>query len=206
MKEKYPQNTIIALLGTEMLTEPTKKVLVERLFVPVKLKPDFFSEDEYQLLISVSKRLLPQEGDRKIDLAGMLDTSLANGFGNGWRYDTMPPDDESFKKGIAGIEQTSLSLFGCSFLKLSAVQQDEVLLSIQGDRAAGVIWEGFPAALFFEELLVALTELYYSHPYGREEIGDLSVADNPGWEMIGLNEREPREPQEASKSQAPRDE
>ncbi|MEO6916944.1 MAG: gluconate 2-dehydrogenase subunit 3 family protein [Chitinophagaceae bacterium] len=191
---RYPENTIIDLFGGEMMTESTKNVLEERLSVPEKQIPDFFSPPDFRILVAVSNRLLPQDGARKIDLAGMLDSSLASKTGNGWRYDLMPPDEDSFRRGMNGIEETSNALFNASFLSLPETRQDEILLAIQEGHPAGATWNELPASLFFEELLVALTELYYAHPFGREEIGDLSVADKPGWKHIGLNQLELREP------------
>ncbi len=78
---------------------------------------------------------------------------------------------------------------------LAAREQDEVLNSIQSGAATDAAWKVIPANLFFEELLAAIVELYYSHPYAKEQIGEVAMADAKGWQKMGLNELEAHEPE-----------
>lgn len=50
------------------------------------------------------------------------------------------------------------------------------------------------AALYFEELLALVVDIYYAHPLASEEIGYTGMADAHGWQAIGLDERETHEP------------
>ncbi len=52
---------------------------------------------------------------------------------------------------------------------------------------------------FFEELLAQIVEIYYSRPEAKEEIGEVAYADAKGWQKIGLNEMEIREPKPLNK-------
>ncbi len=63
---------------------------------------------------------------------------------------------------------------------------------IQRAEAPGETWKAMPANKFFEELLAEATTNYYAHPIAQEEIGYAGMADVPGWQRIGLNEREER--------------
>ncbi|MEJ7685397.1 MAG: gluconate 2-dehydrogenase subunit 3 family protein [Segetibacter sp.] len=124
---------------------------------------------------------------------------LAEGKGNGWRYNEMPPDDKAYVTGLYGINETSKIMFGATFKLLDAAKQDQVLISIQDNTAYGKTWETMPSYLFFEELLAQLVEFYFSHPYAKEDIGEVAMADAKGWQKIGLNELEAHEPEALNK-------
>ncbi len=193
--DHYPQGTVEALLPTGLVTAATRRALEERLQKPVVTTPRFFNERLFITVRAVCDRLLPQpDSERKVDLAGGLDTLLADGKGNGWRYDLLPADEETFVKGLTGIDETATFIFGNDFYLLPIIQQDAVLVSIQSGTATDPTWEIIAPALFFEELLAAIVELYYSHPYAKEEIGEVAMADAKGWQKIGLNELEAHEP------------
>ena len=166
--------------------------------------PRFFSEGAFETVCAVCDRLIPQpERPRPIDLAGTLDTRLANlqrqgGGGDGWRYAVMPPDRTMHAMGIDGIEQSARAIFGRAFTRLSDPEQDAVLSAVQAGRAGGSIWAAMDGALYFEELLAMVADIYYSHPLASEEIGYAGMADAHGWQAIGLNEREAHEPVSAT--------
>jgi hypothetical protein len=129
-----------------------------------------------------------------IDLAGPIDGRLAQGEGDGWRYDQMPPDGEAHRRGLQALDESARLLCDASFAELDDRRQDELLLLVQRDEVSGGLWETMQASRFFEELLAGATESYYSHPLAQEEIGYVGMADAHGWQAIGLNELEPWEP------------
>ncbi len=194
MPEQYPNGTVRALLPTDQVTEATRKALTERL-EKAPPKPVFFSETEFDLLKAICSRLIPQDDNQPpIDIAGGIDERLAQNKSDGWRYDTMPADGEAYKIGLAGVDETASLLFESPFQSLSEEQQDKVLQQIQQGDAPGETWKKLPANRFFEELLAEATTNYYSHPLAQEAIGYVGMADVPGWQRIGLNQLEDREP------------
>ncbi len=197
----YPSGTVRALLGTDQVTPATRAVLLERL-TPAPWQPKFFTDDELSLLKQVCNRLIPQpDRAEPVIIADSIDERLAHGKTNGWRYDTMPNDGDAFRLGLRGIDETAQTTYNQPFLTLTDAEQDTVLLSVQrGNSGLSAIWKQLPAARFFEELLAEVTEIYYAHPLAQEEIGYVGMADAisatpPGWVRIGLNERDPREPE-----------
>ena len=189
----YPSGTVRSLLETSQVTPKTRDVLKARLAEEPVLKPSFFDTESFEILRSVADRLIAQP--HGIDLAGALDRRLATGTGDGWRYNTMPPDSIAHQSGLAGVEESARILFGRGFVSLSESEQDRVLTAIQQGKAPGQTWETIPSTRYFEELLVELTETYYSHPLAQEKIGYVGMADAKGWQAIGLNQLEPWEPQ-----------
>lgn len=171
------------------MTAPTRDALRARL-APAAA-PRFLTEAEFATLAAACARLLPQSG---VEIAPEIDARLAAGTSDGWRYDALPPDGEAYRRGMAGLDQTARATFGAPFAQLTPDGQDTVLLAVQGDTAAGEIWQAMPAKRFFEELLAEATEVFFAHPLAHEAIGYAGMADAPGWTRIGLNEREDREP------------
>jgi hypothetical protein len=195
----YTPGSVGSLLESDLVTPPTLEALQDRLREPVVTDPRFFSLAGFATVSAVCDRLIPQpERSRPIDVAGALDTRLAEGGGDGWRYAAMPRDAEMHVAGIAGIEQASAALFGHGFTHLSEPEQDAVLRAVQRGAAAGSVWAAMDGALYFEELLALAVDIYYAHPLASEEIGCVSMADGHGWQAIGLGEREAHEPLDAA--------
>ena len=192
---RYPIGTVRALLDGEHFTAPTRAALQARLAGAAAAHADVLG-DRVALLAAVCARLVPQTTGLPIDLAGSVHARLATGIGDGWRYADLPPEDASWRQGLDGIDQTAQTMFDGGFVALEVADQNAVLRAVQAGNPRGAIWRTLPAARFFETLLAAVVETYYAHPLASEEIGYVGMADAPGWEAIGLGEREAREPAE----------
>lgn len=191
----YPDGTFAGLIDTPFVTAPTRAALKARLARPPVTEPGFLTGAEFTLLGAVCDRLLDQEGERRVDVAGAIDSYLASGESDGWRYDAMPDDGTAMRRGLAGIDETARALAGSSFLDLPAAERDRVISAVQAGDPPGETWRNLPARRFFEDLLAAVTEAFYAHPLSQEEIGYAGYADARGWQAIGLGERELREPE-----------
>ena len=187
----YPTETVRRLLEMDSVTTPTRKALEERLRETDDYQPKFFDAKTFDVLRAVAVRLIPQNW---VDCAAFVDKSLSENKSNGWRYDRLPEMAETFKRGLGGIEETAKLKFGDGFQQLDEARQDEILTEIQNGTADGETWKTLSAALFFEEMLAKMVEVYYAHPLAQEEIGYVGMADAHGWTRIKLNELEEREP------------
>lgn len=193
MNRSWPEGTVRAVLNTDLVTAPTAAALRARLASPPEF--DFVLDAEgCALLAAVCDRLVPQP-DRAvpIDIAGIVHSKLAADLGNGWRFDSMPPDTVAMAQGLRGIEASAQAGFGRGFAALGDAERDAVLVAVQvGDVAD---WPIDPTR-FFEELLAGVAEAYYSHPIAQEEIGYLGMADAHGWVDVGFGASAPHEPLE----------
>lgn len=193
---RYPAGTFAGLIDTPFVTAPTRAALKKRAAEPAVAEPRFLSGAEFALLGAVCDRLLDQDGEgRAIDVPGAVDARLAAGATDGWRYDALPGDGEAMRRGLSGVDETAQALEGAPFLRLGPDGRDRVIAALAAGDPPGAVWAGMPAARFFEDLLAAATESYYAHPLAQEEIGYAGWADARGWQRIGLDEREPREPE-----------
>lgn len=205
--DHYPLGTVQNILQTDFVLPQTKEVLQQRLNTPVVIEPSFFTKEEFVTLQVLCNCLLPQPSDRKneIDTAGIFDTNSKEGkTGNGWRYDSMPPDATAYKQGLQAIEQSAQSQYGKAFQHLEERQQHKLITAVQEGTVDNDLWKNIPSQLFFKEIFSLLAEIYFSHPVGKEEIGEVSFADAKGWHNIQLNEREIQEPEIINENMQPR--
>lgn len=70
----------------------------------------------------------------------------------------------------------------------------EILLGVQRGAPVDRVRHAIPPRRVFPALLAEVTEAYYSHPLAREEIGYMGMGDARGWQAMGLNELDAREP------------
>ena len=114
----YPAGTVRALLETEFVTPATRAALEARL-QRVETPGRFFSEAETATLRAVCARLIPQpERAAPIEIAWHIDARLAQGKGNGWRYDALPNDGQAFRAGLRGLNESAQILNGSDFIAL----------------------------------------------------------------------------------------
>ncbi len=195
--EQYPEGTVRALLRTDLVTRPTAEALTARLMSPPDA-PQFFDAALFSTLSAICARLATGgEHPTGRDLALLIDQRLAKGDGDGWRYDSMPPDQDAYRQGLKALNQQAQTLYNTPFAALSPEQQDAILHWARPVNAQGASKSESEAALpnaflprFVEELLTEAAEYFYSHPAVQETIGYVGMADARGWKAIGLNERE----------------
>ncbi len=180
--------------------EKTRRVVLDRLrHVPARA---FFSAAEFATLEAACARLLPQDDrppDLRIPLAPVIDQRLTKGEGNGYRYEPMPWDDEAYRRGLAGLDETSRALCaGNGFADLAPGQQDAVLAAVEGGDPPGEAWRHLPAKRFFKLLLQDVVEVYYAHPAAWNEIGFQGPASPRGHVRLALGKRDPWEAEETA--------
>ena len=171
------------LLGSDRVTEPTRRVLLARLDRRPG-PPRLLDGAEMTVLAAVSARLVPL-GDLQgpVDLAGRLDAQLADGGGDGWRYRELPPDGPALLQGLRALER---SAGPGGFAARAADAQDALLAQVQTGEVEG--WP-FPPELWFKELLANLVQLAYAHPLVQADIGYEGMADAHGFQDVGLDAR-----------------
>ena len=192
---RYPQGTQARLMATALVTTPTRTALLARVATPPVTAPAFLTPGDFATLRAVCDRLLGQEpGDNAVDIAGAIDTRLASGATDGWRYAALPPDRDSMRRGLAGIQETARAMFGAGFLMLAASDADAVLGAVQRGQAVGDAWTTLDGRLFFEDLLASATEIFYASAMAQDEIGYVGYADAHGWQAVGLDGHDGPEP------------
>jgi hypothetical protein len=197
MSAHYPGYDVLAKWDSLSFDDKTRAALAKRLENPPPRR--FFSPDEWRLLEAVAARLLPQpDRAQPIPITAWIDARLAEGRSEGFRDARMPPQEEVWRRGLAGVEAEAQVRFAASFADLAPELQDEVLRRVQAGEIAGGGWEGLDPARFFRDaLLKTVAGLYYAHPAAWSEIGFGGPASPRGYVRMGFDERDPWEAKEA---------
>ncbi|MBC7504141.1 MAG: gluconate 2-dehydrogenase subunit 3 family protein [Sandarakinorhabdus sp.] len=192
--DRYPANTVRSILDTPLVTPATSAALRARLAEPVG--SGVFDALARKTLRAACDGLIPQsDRSNPIDLASIVESRLANGDGDGWRYADMPDDVAVLRSGLAAIDASAHGMFGAGLADLDTMARDRLLTSVQHGDVPSDLWTVLDPKRWFETLLVAVTEAYYAHPLAQEEIGYLGMADARGWSDVGLGARAPHEPE-----------
>ena len=212
--------TYLQLIHSNRVSTQTRNVLLKRAepddpaYNPVTLTPVQLS-----ILRAVAARVIPQAAASDgIALAVRVDRMLLASPGNGWRYDELPSDADSYRLGLTTLNAESKALHDKPFIALTPKEQDAMLTSMDtGSLGAGILrtlgqhlglshseagthLTAAQMKRWFEELRGDLARAYMAHPATFAHIGYSGIADGAdaatqaGFVLVGIGEREPWEP------------
>jgi hypothetical protein len=196
-RERYPGYDVMSQRGH--WDETTRQVILDRLHNVPDLQ--YFDEAEAGLLQAVCDRIMPQD-DRvpadRVPIVPWIDQRCQERITNGMRYEDMPDDWVAWRRGLAGIDQTSQALAGARFIDLDDLAKDRVLAAIQRGDPPGDSWATLPARRFFYAVLMRqILGVYYAHPKAWNEIGFGGPAYPRGYMALNCGRPEPWEVQES---------
>ena len=196
MSTLYDGYKVLSKWNSPSFDEATREVLTRRLAAPTE--PRFFSDEAWRLVEAIAARILPQpERAEPIPLAALIDAFFADGRGQGFREETMPPLHAAWRIGLAGIDAEARRRFQRGFAALAPDAQDETLRAVQAGEVDPAAWQGMdPKTFFRESLLKIMAGLYYAHPTAWSEIGFGGPASPRGYVRLGFDERDPWEAKE----------
>jgi hypothetical protein len=196
LRNRYPDADVLAQRGH--WDEATRKVILDRIHNVPPFR--FFDPHERATLEALCARVIPQTHrppDRQIPLAPWIDARCYQQTTDGFRYDDMPANDEAWRLGLRGLDETARHLFGSRFVDLDGEQRDGVLNAIRGGDPPGEVWRGLPPRRWW--IVTALRQIagaYYAHPYAWDEIGFGGPAYPRGYASLNHGAPEPWEPRE----------
>ena len=126
----YPGYDVLDKWASPSFDPKTRGVVARRLHViPERC---FFTEDEWGLVEAITARLIPQpERAVPIPLTPWIDQMLAEGKGDGFRFDGAPVMQEAWRRGLAGIQAEAQRRFARNFAALDPDSQDATLRAVQ---------------------------------------------------------------------------
>ncbi len=118
----------------------------------------FFSDAEASVVDAIAEQIIPADADPGARDAGVLnyiDLQLIGPF---------EEHQETYRRGIAGVQETAQAMFGGDFVSLEWARQTEVLQALERDDAPGAIWETASARSFFELIRDHTMQGFYGSP------------------------------------------
>ncbi len=175
----------------------TTGVVLARLGRPADLR--FFTPAEEAAARALFDQLLDQRREPRGPVVNMVDSRLAENQTDGWHYDGMAPDGESWRASLAALDEDAFSRHGVSFALVPWQDQIAMLESIQD----ATQWHEFSGAHIWSLWTRYACTAFYSHPSAWDEIGFAGPAYPRGYRNLGLDAREPFEVADARPRQDP---
>ena len=170
-----------------------------------KYSPQALSPQQLAALRAIADRLLPQSGDRRIDLAARIDADLALGRGDGWRPAELPDDATAYRRGldiVASVWPDSVAQQDDLLRTMLAGKFDAEKLDDTGRIDADGPWSGDVLRRWFDDVRTDLARTWLAHPASLARVGyDGFATSGPGAEPagyvnLGAGTRDPWEPAE----------
>jgi hypothetical protein len=183
MHGRFPDYDVLE--NAEHWDPVTRKALLERAGDPPPLR--FFDEQEARTLGAFLDVVLAQDAEPRIPVLNMVDAKFTAGKLDGFRYEDMPRDPETWKRVAAHLD---------GFADLPYEQQHRVVQ----DFADGKLeWDDLNTSRAWSVVMRGALSQFYSHPWAFNEIGFGGPAYPRGYmrRNMGPTGREPSEPVEA---------
>jgi hypothetical protein len=165
----------------------TTSVVLGRLEPPSPVQPRFFRDDEAEVVRALVDRLLAQDDEPKVPVFEVIDQRLADGQGDGYRYEDLPEDPEAWRESITCLEKDALTETGMSFAAADHRSQRDIIERI---RLCEGSWHGLPAQRVFSLWMRYACSAFYAHPWAWNEIGFGGPAYPTGYKHLALDGRE----------------
>jgi gluconate 2-dehydrogenase subunit 3-like protein len=184
MHGRYPDYDVLANAGK--WDEVTREVVLARVndVPPVR----FFSETEARTAAAFCDVVLAQDREPRIPVMPMVDAKLFEGELDGFRYDDMPEDPETWRRVLAALE-------ALDFATVSDERRREIVQAF----SEGKLDCGLNTSRAWSVVMRAVLSAFYSHPWAWNEIGFGGPAYPRGYMRLqpGRPGREPFEAVEA---------
>ena len=164
---RYPDFDVLAAIDT--WDEATKKVVLARLEPPGPLR--FFTDEQEPTLRALCDVCTAQDGDPRVPVAESVDAKLADGKLDGFQYDDMPDDRDTWQMVLAGLEQTARDRHRIPFAECSASEQEAIVDDLAEGSLSGGAWDELNVSRAWSVCMRAILSGFYSHPWAWNEIG-----------------------------------
>ncbi|WP_037410723.1 gluconate 2-dehydrogenase subunit 3 family protein [Candidatus Solirubrobacter pratensis] len=184
MHGRYPDYDVLE--NARHWDETTREVVLARVneVPPVR----FFAPEEAEVLRLFLDVALAQDAEPRIPVLEMVDARLFTGETDGYRYDDMPEDGETWRR-------LARQLRADGFDRL-ADREEYVRALHDGEHA----WEGLNAERAWSVVMRYALSAFYSHPWAWNEIGFGGPAYPRGYMRMGVGDHRGREPHEGAEA------
>jgi hypothetical protein len=187
MHGRYPDYDVLA--QAPHWDDVTRRLVVSRVDEVPELR--FFTHDEALTLGAFCDIVLAQDREPKIPVLNMVDGKLFEAKLDGYRYDNMPDDRETWRRVAAGLDAAVVQ-HGVSggFHAAPSDVKHRVVGAFSEGKLHGQIWDSLPCARAWAVVMRAVLSEFYSHPWAWNEIGFGGPAYPRGYARFGVGQRE----------------
>jgi hypothetical protein len=183
---RYPDYNVLD--EVEHWDEVTRRVVLDRVdhVPPIR----FFTADEARTLGVFCDLVLAQDREPKIPVLNMVDAKLFAGKLDGFRFDGMPDDRETWRRVAVGLDAAARQHRARDFAGASHEVQRNVIDALSNGKLHGEVWDELDPANAWGVVMRAILSAFYSHPWAWNEIGFGGPAYPRGYARLGAGQRE----------------
>jgi Gluconate 2-dehydrogenase subunit 3 len=194
-RSRFPAYDTLAKRNTPSWNNATRTVIATRLSDQHTRR--FFDQTEWDILLAICQRIIPQRSPDKVPIACFIDARLTNNIGDGFRRAGQPGMREMWRRGLHALDAEARQRFGQPFTDLSGGRQDDLLSMIQHGDVCSPAWRAVAPETFFKSRMVHdIVMAYCSHPTSWNDMGFGGPASPRGYVRMGFNRRDPWDPVE----------
>jgi hypothetical protein len=147
----------------------------------------FFSPAQERALRPFCDIVLAQDREPRVPVLEMVDAKLHAGKLDGFRYDDMPEDPETWRRVARHLDDSARERGAADFAALGAEAQHALVQDLADGKLE---WDDLPPARAWEVVTRILVSEFYSHPWTWNEIGFGGPAYPRGYARLGAGQRE----------------
>jgi gluconate 2-dehydrogenase subunit 3-like protein len=188
---RFPDYDVLESVGD--WDAATRAVVLGRLSPGSELS--FFTDEQAPTVRAFCDVVLAQDAEPRVPAVELVDRKLASGRLDGYQYEDMPDDRETWRLVLAGLDATALEWHGrSSFADCEPLDQEGIVKELAEGRLQGAAWASIDVARAWEVCTRTMLEAFYSHPWAWNEIGFGGPAYPQGYMRLGpLSTLEPHE-------------
>jgi hypothetical protein len=179
---RYPDYDVLA--NAENWDAATRAIVESRLGDPPPMR--FFTESEQPTLRALCDVATAQDAEPRVPVAEMVDEKLADGRLDGFRYADMPPDPDTWRLVLRGLDESARASSGAeSFAACATKEQEAIFAAFVAATLHGGAWDQLNVSRAFSVCMRAILAAFYSHPWAWNEIGYGGPAYPQGYMRMG---------------------
>jgi hypothetical protein len=188
MHGRYPDFNILD--EVDHWDELTRQVVMDRVDHPPPIR--FFTAQEAACLGAFCDVVLAQDQEPRIPVLNMVDAKMFEGKLDGYRYDNMPDDRETWRRVAVGLDAAVVQhgVTEGGFAQASSEVQHKVVQAFSEGKLHGTVWDELPCARAWSVVMRGVLSEFYSHPWAWNEIGFGGPAYPRGYARLGVGQRE----------------
>ncbi len=186
MHGRYPDYNVLDEAGH--WDEVTRQVVLERVEQTPPIR--FFTRDEATTLGVFCDVVMEQTREPKIPVLNMVDAKLFAGELDGFIFDGMPDDRETWRRVARGLDAAARQHGATDFVHAGEEVQKRIVEAFSHGELHGEVWDELPASKAWSVVMRAVLSAFYSHPWAWNEIGFGGPAYPRGYARLGAGQRE----------------
>lgn len=178
---RYPDYDVFAAEAS--WDQQTRDVVKSRLSQHGPLR--YFTAEEEPTLRAFCDVTTAQDAEPRIPVPEMVDAKYADGQLDGYRYDDMPQDPETFRLVLRGLDERARDAGADSFAALPHSDQERLVDRLAHGELSGGAFDELNVSRAWSVCMRAILSQFYSHPWAWNEIGFGGPAYPRGFMRLG---------------------